>query len=90
MKLCPTCRTTLWPFVMVLFLTGIAGFMAWLSTSVSGLGLTQRIAFAGLSSLLVGAALLHYVLSCMRRHCHHRRSPDRGPSVEPPAQSRPA
>ncbi len=69
MKLCPRCKKTFLPFVMILLIASLASFMTWLSLSLSDVaGLPLAIACVGVF-LAVGGTLLHYVLSCMRRHC---------------------
>lgn len=69
MKLCSRCKQTVLPFVMILLIASLASFMTWLSLSLSDVGpLPVAIACTGVF-LAVGATLLHYVISCMRRHC---------------------
>ncbi|HCS90334.1 MAG: hypothetical protein N838_00275 [Thiohalocapsa sp. PB-PSB1] len=60
---------------MVAFISTMIAFMTWLV-----LGLAQRDPLIQISGTLavfvaIGATMLHYVLSCMRRHCaqlgHH-------------------
>jgi hypothetical protein len=54
---------------MILLIAALASFMTWLSLSLSDVvGLPMAVACAGVF-LAVGGTLLHYVLSCMRRHC---------------------
>ncbi len=71
MKLCSDCRKTPWPFAFALFLASLTAFLTWLLLSESDFGMTERMIGTGLIFLAASATLLHYMLSCMRRHCHH-------------------
>lgn len=71
MKLCPRCKKTFLPYLMVLLVAGVASFMTWLTLSLSNVApLPSAVVCLGIF-LAVGATLLHYVISCIRRHCHH-------------------
>ncbi len=81
MKICSECRKTPWPFVFALFIAGLTTFITWLMLSQSGFGMTERMLGTGAIFLAASATLLHYVLSCLRRHCrhghdHHRAASD--------------
>ena len=84
MKLCPECSKSPWPFVMVFFLASVSGFITWLTLSYSQLGLLERVGGTALIFIAVGATLLHYVLSCMRRHCRHDHPKHAGVPAERP------
>ena len=71
MKFCPECSNSPWPFVMVFFLASVSAFVTWLTLSYSQLGTLGQIAGSAVAFTAVGGTLLHYVLSCMRRHCRH-------------------
>lgn len=79
MKLCPECGRSPWPFMMVLFIAGISTFITWLTLTYSQFGLAERVAGSGLVFLAVGGTLLHYVISCMRRHCRHEKQTGHAP-----------
>ena len=71
MKFCPECSNSPWPFVMVFFLASVSAFVTWLTLSYSQLGTLGQIAGSAVAFMAFGGTLLHYVLSCMRRHCRH-------------------
>jgi len=71
MKLCPKCGTSPWPFVVVFFVAGVSAFLTWLTLAYSELGMLKLIAGSGAVFLAVLGTLLHYVISCMKRHCRH-------------------
>ena len=71
MRLCPKCSRSLWPFVMVLAIASVTAFLTWLTLGLSLSDPLPRLGAAGLAFLTVGGTLLHYVLSCLRRHCRH-------------------
>lgn len=71
MKLCSECRRTPWPFLMVFFVSSVSAFLTWLTLSYSQFGEVERLAGSVGVFLAVGGTLLHYVMACMRRHCHH-------------------
>jgi apolipoprotein N-acyltransferase len=71
MKLCPECSNSPWPFVMVVFLASFIAFITWLTLSLSELGAVERLAGSLAVFVAVAGTLVHYVLSCMKRHCRH-------------------
>jgi CDP-diglyceride synthetase len=71
MKLCSRCRKTPWPFLFALFIAGITAFLTWLMLTLSDFSMTERLIATALIFLAAAATLMHYVLSCMRRHCRH-------------------
>lgn len=73
MKLCTQCKKTPWPFVMVLLIASVAAFATWLTLSLSVTDANTRLLASFAAFIAVGGTLLHYVISCMRRHCRHNR-----------------
>jgi hypothetical protein len=71
MKLCSECNRSPWPFVVVFFVAGISTFLTWLTLSYSQVGMVERVVGSAGVFAAVTATLLHYVFSCMRRHCRH-------------------
>lgn len=71
MKLCRKCSRSPLPFIMVIFVAGVIAFLTWLTLAYSQLGTIKVIAGTGAAFLAVATTMLHYVLSCMRRHCNH-------------------
>ena len=72
MNLCPKCGSSPLPFLMVLLISSLGAFTTWLTLIYSEASLLEGIGGSLLVFLGVGATLLHYVFSCMRRHCRHR------------------
>ncbi|MFD2111820.1 hypothetical protein [Thiorhodococcus fuscus] len=72
MNLCPKCSHSPWPFVMIFAITSVIGFLTWLVLGLSPLDPLARVAIAVVVFLVVGGTLLHYVVSCLRRHCRHK------------------
>jgi hypothetical protein len=72
MKLCPKCTASPLPFVMIAVITGVIGFLTWLTLGLSDWGHWARVGTAAAIALAVAATLWHYVISCMRRHCRHQ------------------
>jgi hypothetical protein len=71
MPLCPKCDHSPWPFVLALTIAAVSAFLTWLSL---GLTLTEplyRILAGALAFAAVGTTLVHYLLTCMKRHCKH-------------------
>lgn len=73
MKLCTKCRKNVWPYGMVILVAGVAGYLTWLTLVLSDVGITERAIASGGVFLAVGGTLVHYVIACMRRHCHHEK-----------------
>ena len=71
MKLCPQCKGSPWPFVLVFAIASVAGFATWLTLGLSVSDMRIRVAAGSLAFLIAGATLLFYVLSCLKRHCRH-------------------
>lgn len=71
MNLCLECSRSRWPFAMIFAITSVIAFLTWLILGLSMVGAVGRAGVAALVFLGVGATLLHYVLSCLRRHCRH-------------------
>jgi len=49
----------------------MSAYLTWLTLTYSEVGKTELIAGS-----VVGATLLHYVISCMKRHCRHGKVPE--------------
>ncbi|WP_295541604.1 hypothetical protein [uncultured Thiohalocapsa sp.] len=73
MKLCPKCTASPLPFVMIVVIAGVIGFMTWLILGLSDWSTWPRLGIAAAGTAAVAATLWHYVISCMRRHCRHRQ-----------------
>ncbi|MFB1487852.1 MULTISPECIES: hypothetical protein [unclassified Thiocapsa] len=71
MKLCPKCSRSPLPFVMVSLISSVLAFITWLVLGLSQVEPTVRLAAGAAVFLAVGATLLHYVISCLKRHCRH-------------------
>ncbi|MBK1618156.1 hypothetical protein CKO42_06795 [Lamprobacter modestohalophilus] len=86
MKLCKTCFSSVWPFVLMTVIAGITGFVTWLTLGLSQPEPETRIAVGLIVFVAVEATLIHYVVSCMRRHCrHHVPKMGRGHHLSPGA-----
>jgi hypothetical protein len=90
MRLCSDCRKTPWPFVMVTFISGAIAFVTWLVLGFAQSDPLVQIIGTVAVFIAVAATLLHYVLSCMRRHCEqlghqhyhgHSRQRDTNPQL---------
>ena len=71
MKLCRQCGRSPLPFLMVIFVAGVSSFLTWLTLSYSQLETIKVIAGSGAVFLAVAGTVLHYVYSCIKRHCRH-------------------
>lgn len=71
MKLCSECPTSAWPFALVTVIAAVLGFITWLMAGLSELEPAVRLATAGAVFAAVEVTLVHYVLTCIRRHCRH-------------------
>lgn len=71
MKLCSDCPTSAWPFAMVTVIAAVLGFITWLMAGLSDLDLVVRLGTAAAVFAAVEVTLVHYVLTCIRRHCRH-------------------
>jgi len=76
MKFCRKCNSSALPFFVVFFVAGISADLTWLTLTYSEVGKTELIAGSVGVFLAVGATLLHYVISCMKRHCRHGNTPE--------------
>jgi hypothetical protein len=56
---------------MVLLISSVLAFITWLVLGLSQVEHTVRLAAGAAVFLAVGGTLLHYVFSCLRRHCRH-------------------
>jgi len=75
MKLCPKCDHSPLPFLMVFVIATVSAFVTWLTLGLSQVPPLPRAAAGALAFVVVGGALLHYVLSCLKRHCRHQDRP---------------
>lgn len=85
MNLCPKCNHSPWPFVLVVVIATVSGFMTWLTLGLSVVDDGPRLIAAAVVFVAVGATLLHYVLTCLKRHCRHeeaQRAVRRQPAVQ--------
>ena len=71
MNLCPKCDRPLWPFAMILTITSVIAFLTWLILGLSPIEPWQRLLVTLIAFIAVGATLLNYVISCLKRHCRH-------------------
>lgn len=71
MTICSQCSKTPWPFLFALFIAGVAAFLTWLTLLYSQLDTTTRLVFSGAMFVVASVTLIHYMLSCMQRHCRH-------------------
>lgn len=71
MKLCKTCFSSPWPFVMVTGIATLIAFLTWLTLGLSAPEPTVRLIASLVAFAAVEVTLVHYVVSCMRRHCRH-------------------
>ncbi|KOR30701.1 hypothetical protein TI04_04540 [Achromatium sp. WMS2] len=71
MKFCIKCHTTLWPYLIALFIAGFAAFLTWLTLSYSEFDPTEKMLIASGTFLMVAATITHYMIACMERHCRH-------------------
>jgi hypothetical protein len=71
MKLCQKCSRSPLPFVMVLLISSVLAFITWLVLGLSQVEPATRLATGVVVFLAVGGTLLHYVVSCLKRHCRH-------------------
>ena len=78
LKFCAECNTSPLPFVMVALIAGIVSFITWLILGLSYPEPMFRLGGAILVFLAVGGTMLHYVVSCLRRHCRHQARFARG------------
>jgi len=71
MKFCSECRVSPWPFLLVTAIAGIITFLTWLTMGLSAPDPTVRIGTTLAVFVAVEGTLVHYVISCIRRHCRH-------------------
>ena len=82
MKFCTECNSSPLPFALALLIASIAGFLTWLTLGLSTYEPLLRIGGSVAVFLAVGGTLLHYVVSCIKRHCQHRQRFARAPSTQ--------
>ena len=71
MNLCPKCNPPAWTFADIFMITSVIAFVTWLMLGLSMIAPLPRAAITGAAFLAVGATLVHYVMSCIKRHCRH-------------------
>lgn len=71
MKLCRQCGRSPLPLLMVVFVAGVSAFLTWLTLTYSQFETIEVIAGSGAVFLAVAGTVLHYVHSCIKRHCRH-------------------
>ena len=82
MKFCTECNSSPLPFALALLIASIAGFLTWLTLGLSTYEPLWRIGGSVAAFLAVGGTLLHYVMSCIKRHCQHRQRFTRAASTQ--------
>ena len=91
MQLCPKCNNSPLPYVMVIMVSSVLGYVTWLILGLSIAETLPRAVGTGLVFLAVGGTLLHYVRACLKRHCRHGPEHRHGSHPRPPASgARPA
>jgi hypothetical protein len=72
MKLCSQCHHTPWPYLVAVFIAAFAAFLTWLILGYNAEFSAHECLLGSIGMfLVVGAALSHYMMSCMKRHCRH-------------------
>ncbi|AFL73054.1 hypothetical protein [Thiocystis violascens] len=71
MNLCPKCNPPAWTFAVIFILTSVIAFVTWLMLGLSMTSLLPRAGITSVVFLAVGATFVHYVMSCIKRHCRH-------------------
>jgi hypothetical protein len=71
MKFCSECRVSPWPFALVTAIAGVIAFLTWLMTGLSQPEPMMRLGATLAVFVAVEGTLVHYVMSCIRRHCRH-------------------
>jgi hypothetical protein len=61
---------------MVLMISSVLAFITWLILGLSQVDPVMRLAAGAAVFLGVGGTLLHYVVSCLKRHCRHDHAQD--------------
>jgi hypothetical protein len=56
---------------MILLISSVLAFITWLVLGLSQVEPVARMAAGAAVFLAVGGTLLHYVISCLKRHCRH-------------------
>lgn len=71
MSLCPKCSRSRWPFIVIFGITSMISATTWLVLGLSAMDPLTRALIALGVFVGVGGTLLHYVISCLKRHCRH-------------------
>ncbi|MGD8207879.1 MAG: hypothetical protein PVH47_07365 [Thiohalocapsa sp.] len=82
MKVCTSCHRSKLPYILVTLIAAIIGFITWLTLGLSTYEPMVRLAGGLVVFAAVAATLLHYVFSCIQRHCRHQH--DLGHTSSPP------
>jgi hypothetical protein len=77
MKICTECSRSPLPYIMVVFVSSVSAFLTWLTLTYSEFETSALVAATCGVFLAVAVTLLHYVLSCIRRHCRHDSQAER-------------
>jgi hypothetical protein len=72
MKFCKECDVSPWPFALVTSIAGMIAFLTWLTMGLSEPDPMLRLGAGVAVFVAVEGTLVHYVISCLRRHCRHR------------------
>jgi hypothetical protein len=56
---------------MVVLISSVLAFITWLVLGLSQIEPTVRLAAGAAVFLAVGGTLVHYVITCLKRHCRH-------------------
>lgn len=68
---CTRCCQERWPYALVVVLAGIVAYLTWLVLEFTDSDKTVQIVGSISAFIAVGATLLHYVITCLKRHCRH-------------------
>jgi hypothetical protein len=64
---------------MLLLISSVLAFITWLILGLSIADPVARLAGGAAVFLAVGGTMLHYVVSCLKRHCRHDHTHEQGP-----------
>ncbi len=73
---------------MVFVIATIGAFLTWLTLGLSIPEVGPRAGASALTFVVVGGALLMYILNCLKRHCRHEDSDATGTDHHTPAALR--
>jgi hypothetical protein len=77
---------------MVFAIASVTSFVTWITLGLSVDEPMPRAMASGGVFLAVGGTMLHYVMTCLKRHCRHGKEHPLEVRLRPPApsQNRPA